>query len=98
MVYVIVRKDIPLRMQLVQASHAAIQATTLFPSHEPNLVVLEVADQVELIFHRDRLKDAGIDCAAFYEPDNDLGYTAVGTGPLDAAMRRYMKGLRSWRE
>lgn len=85
-------------MQIVQASHAAIQATNLWPSHEPNLVVLEVADQADLVRTCDRLKDVGIDCAAFYEPDNDLGYSACATGPLNERDRRYLKGFRTWRE
>jgi hypothetical protein len=87
-----------LSQQIVQAAHAAIQATNLFPSKDPNLVVCEVANIEELGRASDRLKNVGIDCAAFFEPDDDLGFTALATGPLKRDQRRFLKGFRSWRE
>jgi hypothetical protein len=82
----------------VQASHAAIQATNLFPSSDPNLVICEVSDVDELGRASDRLKSVGIPNAAFFEPDDDLGFTALCTAPLKRDARRYLKGFRLWRE
>jgi hypothetical protein len=82
----------------VQATHAAIQATNLFPSHDPYLVVLEVRDQGELLAARDRLHDLGVDCAPFFESDlPEPGFTALATGPLGADARRHLRGYRLWR-
>ena len=80
----------------MQATHAAIQATNLFPSSDPNLVVLECADRNALLRANEHLKSAGIDCALFFEPDGGLGFTALATGPIRGAQRRYLRGFRLW--
>jgi hypothetical protein len=85
-------------MQIVQAAHAAIQATNLFPSSDPNLVVLEVENQADLVRASDRLKMSGIENAAFFEPDNDLGFTAAATAPLKHEQRRFLRGYRLLRD
>jgi len=93
---VLVRADLSARQQLVQSVHAAIQATTLFPSREPWLVVCTVPDAGALGAAKLRLDAAGIDCSLFFEPDDDLGFTALATGPIAGPQRRHLRGYPLW--
>lgn len=81
---------------MVQAVHAAIQATTLFPSTDPYLVVLAVESEPELLRLNHRLKAAGIDCAPFFERDHPAGFNALATKPLRPHEREHLAGIRSW--
>lgn len=49
--YILIRKDISAEQQIVQAAHAALEAGFRFsqPSEVSNLIVLEVANQEELL-------------------------------------------------
>jgi hypothetical protein len=97
-VYVLVRTDIPLRQQLVQSVHAGIQATALFPSREPWLVVCAVPDAATLRRAKEDLAESDIDSALFYEPDNELGYTALATAPITREKRKVLSRYPLWSE
>jgi hypothetical protein len=86
------------RQQLVQSVHAAIQAATLFPSQDPWLVVCQVPDAVELGRAKAHLETSSIDAAMFYEPDDDLGFTAIATGPIGREQRRALRRYQLWSE
>lgn len=99
-VYVLVRTDLPLAQQLVQAAHACLEAGRHFaqplaPSH---LVLLAVKSQAQL---HDAVREAeasGIRSLMFYEPDNGLGDTAACTEPLCGFQRPIFRRFSLWGE
>lgn len=99
-IYVLVRLDIGLAQQLVQAAHAAAEAGRSFyqPGHGvARLVVLEVADLEALMHAREYLRQRGIACEAFFEPDEGMGYSALATQPLESRRRSHLRRWRLWR-
>jgi hypothetical protein len=95
-VYVLVRADLSLEQQLVQASHAALEAGFEFerPASTANLVLLSVENRGELELAAERLNARGIEHHLFYEPDFGIGHSALATRPLylrseRAAFKRY---------
>ena len=69
-VYVIVRTDIPLEQQIVQACHGALEAgfSSEKPHASPHLVVCEVRDETELLDAAGYLERSGISFELFHEP------------------------------
>lgn len=98
-VYVLVRKDIPLHQQLVQASHAAFEAGLRWHSPDDevaSLIVLEVPHKAALLRAARKLGTRGIDHHVFYEPDFDMGESALATRPLVGEIRRPLSGYPLW--
>ena len=78
--YVFVRKDITLQQQIVQASHAALQAGLKFtnPSDEPNsLIVIGIRNKEQLLKAMSFLEKNNIAYESFSEPSWDYGLTAL---------------------
>lgn len=98
-VYVVVRTDLPLPQQLVQAAHAAHEAGLLAePSAEPSsLIALQVPDKLALENALAR-SSAHVPCVPFYEPDDEQGLTAFATLPLTREQRRHFSNLKLWRQ
>ncbi len=81
----------------MQVGHACLEAGRRFqPDDGCHLVVLTVTDQVELAQLIDRLAAIDVRCAAFYEPDNDFGLTAICTEPIVDQRRRFFRQYRLW--
>ena len=82
-VYVIVRKDIPMEQQVVQVAHATLECGFKFnrPDKVCHIVVLEVANSDELMKASEQLLFKDINYTMFYEPDYDIGYSALATEP-----------------
>ena len=98
--YVLVRADLPLVQQLVQASHACLQAGARFPQpKEPcHLVVLTVASQAYLRQAVERLMEqGGIGMETFWEPDDTLVFMASCSEPVSGQARRWFKRYALWR-
>lgn len=98
--YVLVRTDISLEQQLVQAVHAAAEAGRSFYSAEHGIasaVLLAVANGQALMSARDRLHAKGVRTELFFEPDFGTGHSALATEPLTVAQRKYLKGFPLWR-
>jgi len=97
-VYVVVRTDLSLPQQLVQAAHAAHEAgLRAEPGAEPSsLIALQVPDKsaLEAAYERYSTKVA---CVPFYEPDDNQGLTAFATLPVDPEQRKYFSNLKLWR-
>ena len=69
-VYVLVRSDLPLYAQIVQACHACLEAGREFSLPAPlHLVVLSVPDEATLYTGCEQLEAAGTRMKLFYEPD-----------------------------
>jgi hypothetical protein len=94
-VYVLVRKDIPLRAQAVQACHACYDGQ-LTKRKSCNLVLLNVEDENDLQKYATLCRDQDIKFEMFYEPDYDLGWTALATMPLKGEKRSLFKDLNLW--
>lgn len=92
------RTDIPVADQIVQAGHACLEAGARFGllSSENFLVVLAVNSQEQLLEIRDDLDFAGVRSAMFFEPDEDMGYTAFCTEPLEEGKRRLFRRYKLW--
>jgi hypothetical protein len=99
-VYVLVRRDLTLEQQAVQACHAAFEAGFQFgrpaDAPSPNLVFLGVRDREYLLEMQMRLEYAGIPIAVFTEEDDGVGETALATAPLVGVDRRYFRKLTKW--
>lgn len=91
-VYVLIRKDIAFEQQLVQVGHAAWEAGLSFeqPGEVASLIVLEVPDQSALEAASDRLERYGINHKMFFEPDFDMGHSAIATRPVHAKKERHL--------
>jgi hypothetical protein len=98
-VYILVRKDMPLEDQVVQSNHASLEAGFSFgkPADHPHIVLLEVDDQDELLSWANFLKYNSIDFRMFFEPDDQLEYTALTTEPLYGKSREHFKSLNCWK-
>jgi hypothetical protein len=95
--YVLVRTDIPGAQQTVQAIHAAMGAAAKFgePAHN-HLALLAVPDQPSLLAWGCRLKEAGVGFHAFFEPDNEMGYSSLSTAPLTRDQGVIFRSLPLW--
>ncbi len=97
--YVLVRTDISLAQQIVQAAHAAAEAGRRFyrPEHDvASLIVLAVTDVEALYRVRERLLGHQIEHEMFYEPDDRMGDSAIGTEPLCGERRRLLRRYPLW--
>jgi hypothetical protein len=104
-IYVLVRADIPIEQQIVQVGHAAwemglkLRAGGCAPGEICNLVVAKVSNRTALQATSQRLWEADIDHAMFYEPDNDMGHSALCTRPVRArAERELFRRYPLWKE
>ena len=87
----------PLSDQIVQVGHACLEAGRRFePAGDCHLVILTVADQIEMAQGIDRLAAINLQCAAFYEPDDNLGLTAICTEPISDQRRRFFRHYLLW--
>lgn len=81
--YILVRRDLPQAVQVVQAAHAAqeIGYECNRPETPTHFVVLGVSGIKELEFYAKLLEDKTIQYHMFFEPDYDMGHTALCTYP-----------------
>lgn len=88
--YMFIRTDLTVPQQIVQASHAALQAGAKFGLHS-HLVLIGVKDQDRLHHVAKMLDERDILFEMFHEPDNNAGYTALCTQPLTGEARRPLR-------
>lgn len=91
--YIFIRKDLTVPQQIVQASHAALEAGFAYnqPAGSTYIVLISIKNQSDLTKVSDRLTSQGIDHQKFFEPDYDTGYTAIATRPLFGTEREPLK-------
>lgn len=96
--YVVVRTDLSLEQQLVQAVHASMGAAARFgdPPHN-HVALLAVPDRAALERAAEDLTLAGIPFHIFFEPDDDAGWTALATQPLTRREGRLFRNTPLWR-
>jgi len=91
--YLFIRTDLTHPQQIVQASHAALEAGNRFGPHS-HLVLIGIKDEQALLQAAARLDESGIEHEKFFEPDNQAGYTALCTRPLQGEERKPLKRFR----
>ena len=100
-VYVFVRRDIPLQQQLVQASHAALEAGIKFGNKHQidpsSIVLIGVKSEEQLKNANEYVKSKNIDTVMFYEPDFDMGYSAFATVPVTTEMKHNFRKFQLWK-
>ena len=96
--HVLVRTDLSLPQQAVQAIHAAMAATAEHGGLRPDtrLALLAVPDQPSLLAWGQRLMAKGIAFSLFEEPDHGIGPSALATAPAPMAQRRCLQRLPLW--
>lgn len=89
-VYVLVRADIPLEQQAVQACHASLHVGYAEdePSSPPNLVLLTVPSESRLLAVANDLDKQGLRYSLFNEPDGGMGFSALATRVIQSAKER----------
>jgi hypothetical protein len=88
--YLFIRKDLTSPQQIVQASHAALQAGNRFGPHS-HLVLIGVNCEEELYKAAGHLEQHEIEFEMFHEPDDNTGHTAICTRPLAGSERRPLR-------
>ena len=95
--YAIVRKDIPVRDQIVQIGHACLCAGKKFEwSDTVFMVVLQVENQEKLLEAAQYLDCHGTKYEIFFEPDDNYGYTALATEPICGEQRKLFRKYKLW--
>lgn len=96
--YVFVRQDLTLTQQIVQSNHASLSiASRHHIEGIPNIVIIGVPDRAGLAEAIRRMIQWGLGYYAWFEPDFDLGLTAVATVPLDRDQRKLFSNYALWR-
>lgn len=83
--YVLVRKDLPVYVQMVNVGHACGEAIITAPISKRTIIrLLHVADEAELLAYRDKLVAKGFAVATVNEPDPPYNGAAmaIATEPL----------------
>jgi hypothetical protein len=90
--------DIPLADQIVQVGHTCLEAGFKFrnPHKHVHLVVIGVESESHLFAALERIKLQGIQFVVFYEPDEEMSFTAACTEPLSAIYRKEFRNFRLW--
>lgn len=98
-VYLVLRSDLPIEQQIVQAAHSAHQAGRLYPAPiDTHLILLEAKHESQLQKISNDLTDLNIQHHMFHEPDYDTGYTSITTEPItDRALRKYFSRYSLYR-
>jgi hypothetical protein len=85
-IYTFIRRDLSPEQKIVQLGHACHEAGKLLKHEEhketSSLILLEAKDEKDLKSIARKIDCAGIDFSIFFEPDNDMGYSAICTRPI----------------
>lgn len=97
-VYVLVRSDLSVSQQAVQAIHAGMAAVHKYGglTDETRLAMLDVKDEDELKRYAEKASEAGLDFEVFWEPDNNTGWSALATAPISRKQGKIFKKLSMW--
>ena len=95
-----VRQDIPLAQQVVQSNHATFEVARRLQSpnldETPSCIVIGVPDKPALFRVIEKLRKHEIGHQVFYEPDFDMGLSAVATVPLVQEQRYPLSNYKLW--
>src|SRR4051812_48801549 len=91
-VYVFIRQDLPLPLQLVHACHATYHATQCFRPDEgmPCVVVIGCPDLKALNRVKNKLADYQLPHFCWDDPDEAFGMLSIATAPLSSSQRNHL--------
>lgn len=92
--YVAVRRDLSHSQQVVQAAHAAIEASKryhLSSHYHPSVIILGVKSETTLDNFRNYVHDMGFHYETFREPDRNNESTAVAVFPVSQDQKAMFK-------
>ena len=95
----LVRTDLPVQQQLVQAVHAAYEAGKHLAGEDPTIdsaVICSVRNEKELLKAEHRLGFDRIQTVLFREPDIGNEATALATEPLVPDRRKPLSRYQLW--
>ena len=102
-IYIFLRKDIPVADAIVQASHACLELVLSLPDNKkPNttshIILLSCKNEEKLLNIHDLLDEKEITHSLFFEPDDNMGYTAIATEPQynGCNNRDFFKKFQLW--
>lgn len=95
-----IRQDLPLHAQLVQACHASLElGFRKSPLDKTSfLILLTVKNQEELQKTKEYLDMNEVDSYMFFEPDFDMGFTALCTEAIFGEKRKLFKKFKLWKQ
>lgn len=98
-----VRIDLPIHDQIVQACHACYESAINYGKNDTYLVLLQAKDQNELVECSKICNNHDIQHHMFYEPDHaeeigefPMGFTAICAEPLYGKRRELFKDCELW--
>jgi len=99
--YTFVRTDISNAAAIVQSCHACLEIGLKLPeekkpSRTSFLVLLQAKSEEKLVDIQEFLSEQNIVTSLFFEPDNNLGYTALATEPIYGDRRKLFKKFKLW--
>lgn len=92
--YVAVRRDLSHAQQVVQACHAAIEASQSFldpDDDHPSVIVLGMKNEKALEKFKDYVHNCNFHYDKFFEPDRDNEMTSVAVFPVGDAQKVFFK-------
>lgn len=97
-VYVLVRTDLPISQQVVQAIHSSMIATQSHGrvTEDTRLALLSVKNEEHLLEIEEKCKINNISYEKFWEPDNMIGWSALTTEPIKRNQGKVFKSLSLW--
>lgn len=98
-IYTFIREDISPVQKIVQLGHACHEAgkRTVDPNIS-SLILLSARDQEDLEHIAMKLDGKGIGFYMFHEPDNNMGFSAICTEPInDSNLRNFFSKWKLFR-
>ena len=87
----------PIANQMVQVGHVCYEAGLKFQAEDDTYMVLcQVESQEDLLEAEMRLNDSGVETHKFYEPDDNLEYTALCSRPVSGKERKIFRKYKLW--
>lgn len=95
--YVAVRTDIPIEDQVCQVAHAARLAGKRFKHKASTHLVLLQVDNLDALENLMTELSGRVGFESHYEPDDDMGFTALATDTVEPESRKLFRKYRLWR-
>lgn len=93
-----VRTDIPIVNQIVQVGHVCYEAGLKFDANDNTyLVLFQCESEDELKKTEYWLNSRGVETHIFFEPDNNMGYSALCTQPVSGSLRKIFRRYKLYK-
>lgn len=84
--------------QIVQVGHVCIDAGKMFKHPEnTHMVLIGVPNENKLLRAQRYLESESIIHTVFFEPDDDMGFTAIATRAVNSEERKLFSKYQIWR-